>query len=186
MILKNLKTAFSIVFLLVIGVFLFIWMENELAFREELEKRSLPSGLHPIVEEKRDLLVIEAAELGIEILITDGYRSPEEQQGLHNQGRNMPGAIVTYAAAGESYHNYGLAIDYALRLDDGSVVWDIERDDNGNGKSDWFEVAATAKKLGFDWGGDWQRFKDYPHLEMTFGLSIRDLQQGWRPEDKIK
>lgn len=186
MILKNIKTAFSIVFLLVIGVFLFIWIENELAFREDLANRPLPSGLHPIVEEKRDLLVNEAAELGINILITDGYRSPEEQQGLHNQGRNMPGAIVTYAEAGESYHNYGLAIDYALRLDDGSVVWDIERDDNGNGKSDWFEVAAIGKKLGFDWGGDWQRFKDYPHLEMTFGLSIRDLQQGWRPEDKIE
>ncbi|MFP9170447.1 M15 family metallopeptidase, partial [Enterococcus faecalis] len=23
-----------------------------------------------------------------------------------------------------------------------------------------------AKTLGFEWGGDWKRFKDYPHLEM--------------------
>lgn len=183
---KNTKTAFSILFLLVLGGFLFIWLEKELAFREELEQRPLPSGLHPIVEEKRDLLISRAAEIGIDILITDGYRSPEEQDGLHSQGRSASGSIVTYAEGGESYHNYGLAIDYALRLDDGSVVWDIARDGNGNGESDWFEVAAIAKNLGFDWGGDWQRFKDYPHLEMTFGLSIRELQQGWRPEDKME
>ena len=183
---KNTKTAFSILFLLVLGGFLFIWIEKELAFREELEKRTLPSGLHPIVEKKRDQLVAEAAEIGIDVVITDGYRSPEEQDVLHSQGRSMSGNVVTYAEAGESYHNYGLAIDYALRLDDGSVVWDITRDDNGNGESDWFEVADIGKKLGFDWGGDWQRFKDYPHLEMTFGLSIRELQQGWRPEDKIE
>ena len=183
---KNTKTAFSILFLLVLGGFLFIWLEKELAFREELEQRPLPSGLHPIVEEKRDLLIARAAEIGIDILITDGYRSPEEQDGLHSQGRSASGSIVTYAEGGESYHNYGLAIDYALRLDDGSVVWDIARDGNGNEESDWFEVAAIAKNLGFDWGGDWQRFKDYPHLEMTFGLSIRELQQGWRPEDKME
>ncbi|MBT2570575.1 M15 family metallopeptidase [Planococcus sp. ISL-110] len=183
---KNTKTAFSILFLLVLGGFLFIWLEKELAFREELAQRPLPSGLHPIVQEKRDLLVSQAAEIGIDILITDGYRSPKEQDGLHSQGRSTSGSIVTHAEAGESYHNYGLAIDYALRLNDGSVVWDIARDDNGNGESDWFEVADIGKKLGFDWGGDWQRFKDYPHLEMTFGLSIRELQQGWRPEDKIE
>ncbi len=183
---KNTKTAFSILFLLVLGGFLFIWIEKELAFREELEKRTLPSGLHPIVEEKRDQLVAEAAEIGIDVVITDGYRSPEEQDVLHSQGRSMSGNVVTYAQGGESYHNYGLAIDYALRLDDGSVVWDITRDDNGNGESDWFEVADIGKKLGFDWGGDWQRFKDYPHLEMTFSLSIRELQQGWRPEDKME
>lgn len=183
--LKNIRTAFSVFFLLILGGFLFVWVGNEVTFREELLTRSLPSGLYSIVEEKQDLLIDQASEIGIEILITDGYRSPEEQDILHGQGRTMSGSIVTYAEAGESYHNYGLAIDFALRLDDDSVVWDIERDDNGNGKSDWFEVAMIGKNLGFDWGGDWQRFKDYPHLEMTFGLSIRDLQRGWRPEDKI-
>ena len=39
------------------------------------------------------------------------------------------------------------------------------------------EVVAIAKNLGFDWGGDWSGFKDYPHLQMTFGLSLRELQQ---------
>ncbi len=42
----------------------------------------------------------------------------------------------------------------------------MEYDGNQNGKSDWLEVVEIAKTLGFEWGGDWKRFKDYPHLEM--------------------
>lgn len=183
---KQAKIAFTILFLLILGGFLFIWIQREIEFREELENRPAPSGLHPIVEEKRDELIQAAEEIGITIVITDGFRSSEEQNILHSQGRSESGNIVTYAEGGESYHNYGLAIDFVLKMDDGDVVWDIERDDNGNGEPDWFEVAELGKGLGFDWGGDWQRFKDYPHLEMTFGLSINELQQGWRPEDQME
>lgn len=180
---KHAKTAFSVLFLLVLGGFLFVWIQREMEFREELEQRPLPSGLHPIVGEKTDELVRQAEAAGVKILITDGFRSVEEQNGLHAQGRGAGGSIVTHARGGESYHNYGLAIDFALRLENGEVVWDTKRDGNGNGKRDWFEVAAIAKELGFTWGGDWQHFKDYPHLQMSFGLSISELQQGYRPED---
>ncbi len=182
---KQAKIAFSIFFLLLLGGFLFFWVQREIEFRKELESRPLPDSLHPIVSEKSGELVDAAEEIGIDIVITDGFRSFEEQESLHQQGRSSAGNIVTYAEPGESYHNYGLAVDYALKLDDGSVVWDIERDDNDNGRSDWFEVAEIGKSLGFEWGGDWNSFKDYPHLEMTFGLSIRELQKGWRPEDII-
>lgn len=184
--LKHAKTVFSVFFLLVLGGFLFIWIQREMEFKEELKQRPLPSGLHPIVEEKSEELARQAQAAGIDILITDGFRSIEEQDGLHAQGRNMAGNIVTHARGGESYHNYGLAIDFALQLENGDVAWDIERDGNGNGKSDWFEVAAIGKELGFTWGGDWQNFKDYPHLQMTFGLSISELQQGYRPEDVME
>ena len=87
------------------------------------------------------------------------------------------GDIVTNAKAGESLHNYGLAIDFALRLKDGSVIWDMEYDGNGNGKADWMEVVEIAKDLGFQWGGDWANFPDYPHLQIDFGLTIRDLKR---------
>lgn len=183
---KQVKIAFTIIFLLILGSLLFIWIQREIEFQEELEGRPLPDSLHPIVEEKSRELVEAAEEIGINIIITDGFRSFEEQDILYQQGRSTDGNIVTYAEGGESYHNYGLAIDFALQLDDGSVVWDIVRDDNDNGEPDWFEVADIGKELGFDWGGDWLRFKDYPHLEMTFGLSIRELKKGWRPEDKME
>jgi peptidoglycan L-alanyl-D-glutamate endopeptidase CwlK len=141
------------------------------------------TGLHPVVAESEKLLVRKAARRGIEIVITHGFRSNEEQNALFNQGRSIAGNIVTNAQGGESYHNYGLAIDFALRTPEGDVVWDMERDDNGNGQADWMEVVELAKELGFTWGGDWANFPDYPHLQMDFGLSINDLKRGKRPPE---
>ncbi|MFC5402567.1 M15 family metallopeptidase [Cohnella soli] len=139
------------------------------------------TGLHPVVAAGRDKLVAQAAKLGIQVVITDGFRSSQEQDALYRKGRGDGGTIVTKAKGGESYHNYGLAIDFALRTPAGKVIWDMKYDGNGNGRADWLEVVAIAKKLGFAWGGDWKSFKDYPHLQMDFGYSIRDLQNGWRP-----
>lgn len=84
---------------------------------------------------------------------------------------------------GESYHNFGLAIDFALMSVDGQVIWDMKYDGNGNSRADWMEVVEIAKDLGFEWGGDWTQFKDYPHLQMNFGLSIWELQRGKRPPE---
>ncbi|MFC3039365.1 M15 family metallopeptidase [Virgibacillus xinjiangensis] len=150
--------------------------------REAGKEPSLPDSLHPVVEEKKDILLERSREKGIRVVITDTVRSIEEQNQLYEQGRSDNGNIVTNARGGESYHNYGLAIDYALADESGNLLWDIHYDGNENGKSDWREVAAIAKELGFTWGGDWQRFPDYPHLQMEFGLSIRELQNGERPE----
>lgn len=144
----------------------------------------LPTELHPKVEEKKNELIQQADEIGIQVVITDTVRSMEEQDALYAQGRIEEGNIVTYAEGGESYHNYGLAIDFALEDQDGNIIWDIEYDGNESGESDWYEAAEIAKELGFEWGGDWERFQDYPHLQMTFGLSINQLQRGWRPANE--
>ncbi len=143
---------------------------------------SIPTELHPIVEEHKNKLVKEAENIGIDLIITETIRTYDEQNALYEQGRTTEGNIVTHAQGGESYHNYGLAIDYALSDQDGNLIWGLNYDGNGNGDSDWFEVADIAKDLGFEWGGDWENFKDYPHLQMTFGLSISDLQNGLRPK----
>nr|WP_310261415.1 M15 family metallopeptidase [Fictibacillus barbaricus] len=150
---------------------------------DEMRRKNvpMPTEVNPIVAEKRDQLIQRAAQKGINIVITDDFRSAEEQDKLYARGRTDKGTIVTHVEGGESYHNYGLAIDFALLLKDGTVVWDLKRDDNKNGKSDWMEVVTIGKELGFEWGGDWYGFKDYPHLEMDFGLSIRELQYGERP-----
>jgi peptidoglycan LD-endopeptidase CwlK len=124
------------------------------------------TGLHPTVEKNMHKLIEKASDIGISIIITDDYRSKEEQDKLYAQGRTTDGQIVTQVQGGESMHNYGLAIDFALEPEPGNVIWDMEYDGNKNGKSDWMEVVEIAKDLGFEWGGDWPGFKDYPHLEM--------------------
>ncbi|WP_373231010.1 M15 family metallopeptidase [Cohnella sp.] len=154
------------------------WIPIEL-FRDVPEV----TQLHPVVKLNKDKLIEESKKIGIPIRITSDFRSSYEQDALYRQGREEEGAIVTHSKGGESYHNYGLAIDFVLQLQKGQVSWDIEYDGNGNGKSDWMEVVAIAKNLGFSWGGDWESFPDYPHLQMDFGYSIRDLQWGWRPPE---
>jgi len=145
------------------------------------ESVPLPSELHPIVKERSNQLIQQAAKKGIVMVITDGFRSAEDQDRLYEKGRTAEGNIVTNAKGGQSYHNFGLAIDFALKTPSGDVIWDRQYDGNKNGKADWNEVVGMAKALGFEWGGDWAQFKDYPHLEMDFGLSVADLQNGERP-----
>lgn len=109
-------------------------------------------------------------------------RTNAEQDALYAQGRTKPGAIVTKAKGGQSYHNYGLAVDIVLLIDkDGNgtfetASWDRLLDSDGDGQKDWEEVVFVFKMYGWEWGGDWASFKDYPHFQKTFGKSIRDLQ----------
>ncbi|ASA23505.1 M15 family metallopeptidase [Paenibacillus donghaensis] len=139
-------------------------------------------SLHPAVQAGTKALVQRCYARGVSVLITQGMRSIAEQNALYAQGRTKPGPIVTNARGGTSYHNYGLAVDFALLLPDGSTVsWDMKRDGDKDRLADWLEIVEEAKRLGFEWGGDWTSFKDYSHLQMAFGLSIQQLRAGTRP-----
>ncbi len=48
---------------------------------------------------------------GYDYVALSGYRSFTDQMKLYLQGRTTPGAIVTRARAGESCHNFGIAVD---------------------------------------------------------------------------
>ncbi|MDP4106888.1 MAG: M15 family metallopeptidase [Bacillota bacterium] len=171
--------------LVVLGLFtIFIFFKEPNTSTNKINKQAvpLPTSLNPIVKEKSSQLIQQAAKKGIVIVVTEGFRSVDEQNRLYQQGRTTSGNIVTNAKGGESYHNYGLAIDFALKTPSGNVIWDRQYDGNRNGKADWSEVVEMAKSLGFQWGGDWVQFKDYPHLQMDFGLTIADLQNGKRPD----
>jgi peptidoglycan L-alanyl-D-glutamate endopeptidase CwlK len=140
------------------------------------------SGLHPVLLAASTALIERCYARGIPIMITQGLRTIAEQDALYAQGRTKPGPIVTNAKGGYSYHNFGLAVDFALLLPNGtSVSWDMKRDGNTNHIADWQEVAEEGKRLGFEWGGDWTSFKDYPHLQMTFGLTLAQLRSGVQP-----
>ncbi|AKM20737.1 M15 family metallopeptidase [Geobacillus stearothermophilus] len=144
----------------------------ELLFRAE--KRL--SGLHPLVADKARALIRKAYEEGIYIIITQGFRTVEEQNRLYALGRTKPGRIVTNARGGYSYHNFGLAFDVCVcNVFKGTLIpsWSLDRR--------WFRVGQIGKSLGLEWGGDWKSFKDYPHFQYTFGLSLAQLRAGKRP-----
>ena len=142
------------------------------------------NGLHPYVREKAEQLLKNAnARLkNYKMGITEAYRSKAEQDALYAKGRTAPGSIVTHAKGGQSMHNYGLAIDFALFTPDGKkAFWDTKVDSDKDGKADWMEVVEEAKKLGFEWGGDWKGFKDYPHFQMLGGLTESQVRAGKTP-----
>lgn len=142
-------------------------------------KRNMKKGTHKIVRDTAIKVIKQAYKEGINAQISEGHRSNARQNVLYRQGRTTPGAKVTNAKAGESFHNYGIAVDFFLTSKSGNKSkWTV----NNN----WRRVAAIGKSYGFEWGGDWTTFKDYPHLQMTGGLSLKDLQNGKRPKLKRK
>lgn len=102
-------------------------------------------------------------------------RTMQEQQALYNQGRTFRGPVVTNAKPGQSYHNYGMAVDFALVIDGKTASWDTKADWDSDKKADWMEVVETFKRYGWSWGGDWSTLKDLPHFEKTFGKHWREL-----------
>lgn len=109
-------------------------------------------------------------------------RTIEQQDALYAKGRTKPGKIVTNAKGGQSYHNYGLAIDIVLLIDKDkngsyeSASWETNVDFDGDGKADWMEAVKVFKSYGWEWAGDW-KFVDMPHFQKTFGKSIKELQK---------
>lgn len=141
-----------------------------------IEKASAKlSGVNWYVKEKALLYVGECYDAGIEVLITSGFRSIDEQNEIYKQGRRgIAGEqIVTKAKGGQSAHNYGLAIDF-VPLKNGVPNWTVD--------ATWRKCVEIGKEIGFQSGADFEgSFKDYPHLQMLQGLSIADLQAGKRP-----
>lgn len=130
-------------------------------------------GLHPLLKDKAEKLIELAKSEGIDITITQGLRTTAEQNKLYAQGRTAPGKKVTNAKGGYSYHNFGLAFDIAVVDDDGEINWNVDKR--------WLKVGQLGKSLGLEWGGDFKSFKDYPHFQMTDGLSTADLRSGKKP-----
>lgn len=88
----------------------------------------------------------------IELLIYDARRTYAEQ--LANV---RSGASQTMT----SYHLVGQALDFV-------PIKDCKADWAGYGRADIKKALAEAKRLGFEWGGDWASFVDKPHLQYNY------------------
>lgn len=128
--------------------------------------------LHPKVKELAEKLIEEGKKQGINIGISETYRSPERQDYLYAQGRTRPGRIVTWVKGSDmaSYHQWRLAFDTYNNVK--GKEYDVQILNR---------IGAIGQKLGLEWGGGWSGFKDSPHFQYTFGLSIKDLRKGKCP-----
>lgn len=94
---------------------------------------------------------------GYEMVLVEGYRSPERQAELMAAGK------ATRAGAWQSCHQYGLAID-AAPIRNGKLQWDMGDAWTRQGYMLYGELAAQA---GLEWGGNWRSIKDYVHVELA-------------------
>lgn len=138
-------------------------------------------GIHPKLDEIRKAIEKDLDAAGLKYKWTQGFRTADYQNSLYAQGRTCPGSIVTKAAAGKSYHEYGLALDYTAVVGSG-LSWETSVDTNGNGKGDYAEYGAIAQKHGVEWGGAWKSFVDVPHIQLTMGKTIAQLQKEGPPD----
>lgn len=96
---------------------------------------------------------------GTDYWATRGFATYGEQMSLWEQGRLRPGPIVTNAKGGESYHNFGLAIDFcpdALHLKPGLQP---------NWRPESFDILGKeAFAFNLEWGGRFKR-PDRPHVQ---------------------
>lgn len=129
--------------------------------------------LEPVIQPKARALLDAARAEGIELVVTHGLRTMEEQAALYAQGRTAPGPIVTKAKPGHSWHNFGLAFDVAV-VQGGKPTWP-------NDVSLWQRIGALGKAQGLTWGGDFTSIVDYPHFQFTGGLTLEQARAGQRP-----
>jgi peptidoglycan L-alanyl-D-glutamate endopeptidase CwlK len=124
--------------------------------------------LHPLVREEMTTIITECDKAltgKAKIRITQGLRTFEEQDTLYAIGRTKPGKKVTNAKGGQSIHNYGFAVDICLIIDGKTASWDTTKDWDNDQIADWYECVKIFAKFGWDWGGNWKKFKDLPHFD---------------------
>lgn len=113
-------------------------------------------------------VVADLAAGGVVVEVVQGLRTFAEQDALYAQGRTAPGQIVTQARGGESNHNYGLAADLCP-FTNGRPDWNAPA-------AVWARIGAKAIARGLDWGGQWKKFLDKPHVELP-SMTVKECQR---------
>lgn len=123
--------------------------------------------LHPLLQPLCRQFISRCQQEGIHAFVTQTYRSADEQDALYEQGRSLPGAIVTNAKGGSSAHNCTLAdgtpaakgFDFAIKSENGQLDWNADDDQ-------WIKARAIGEALGLYSGEHFPR-PDYDHFELT-------------------
>lgn len=118
-------------------------------------------------QEKAREFLKRVLDAGINAKIIGGTRTFAQQDALFALGRTKPGKIVTNAKGGFSNHNFG-------------VAWDIGifKGRQFLGDSELYDRAgAIGKKMGLEWGGDFNSIIDKPHFQCKTGKTLAQLRR---------
>lgn len=132
------------------------------------------STCHPDI-----IKVLEKAIRYVDFTVIYGHRTVEEQQALYDQGRTMPGNIVTNCDGVNNKSNHNYSPSRAVDIAPYPIDW---KDTAAFGyvsgcimqiANEMYESGEISHRL--RWGGDWngnnrtrdERFLDLPHLEIV-------------------
>ena len=152
--------------------------------------------LYPPFEKKIKLVFIDIDAAKLPLFPFSNSRSFDDQAKIYARGRTTPGepcshdgkslavgkctvhplgAAVTNSAPGMSMHNYGLAMDFVLKIN-GRWSWDYSH-------PAWAKYGEIVKRNGLRWGADWngngvkdKNDFDLPHCELKTALTVRELK----------
>ncbi|WP_102274112.1 glucosaminidase domain-containing protein [Cytobacillus massiliigabonensis] len=128
------------------------------------------SELHPTAQTACKLFLEECNKAGLDIFITETYRSQERQNYLYEQGRTRPGKVVTWTR--NSNHKSRLAWDIACNK---PSLYDV---------STLKKAGQIAMSLGIGWGGVWKT-PDMPHFEVTTSWKAPKKEEVKKEEIKL-
>lgn len=114
-------------------------------------------GVHPDLREKIEAIQAVMEQEGFDLRPIEGYRSPERQATLLASSSG-----VTGAGAWSSCHNYGLALDAAIYIND-QPSWNTN---DSHVLAGYKRYGELAEMLDLNWGGRWTSPVDMPHVEL--------------------
>jgi peptidoglycan L-alanyl-D-glutamate endopeptidase CwlK len=124
--------------------------------------------VHPSLRTKVIALVNMAAVEGFTLQVTQALRTFAEQDALFNQPHDHKDndgdhrideadEHVTNCRGGQSWHNYGLAVDFIFVVD-GKRTYVPD--------SLYSNIGRWARTAGLEWGGSWKHTVDRPHVQL--------------------
>jgi peptidoglycan L-alanyl-D-glutamate endopeptidase CwlK len=132
----------------------------------------LLADLHPVVASKfASLAAGFSAATGDSLEVVQGLRSWQAQSVLYDQGRTAPGAVVTNAPPGYSWHEFGLALDVCPKSLLRTPGW-------SPANPLWKVMQQLAQAQGFTCGACWTH-PDTPHLQITGRFPVS-------PDDEVR
>jgi putative chitinase len=124
-----------------------------------------PELLHPALRMRVDRLIDRLAEEQLPFRLFEGFRSPQRQAFLFKKRPR-----VTKAGPWSSYHQYGLAVDFVLFIND---EWSWRTD--GKWARAWDELHRLADEVDLE-----PLSFEKPHLQLK-GITIDELRRGEYP-----
>ena len=97
------------------------------------------------------------------VRVIEGFRSPQRQAQLYQQGRTTRGGVVTYARAGQSAHQTGMAVDIGFVSPSGKSILPSQ----ANAMRLYDIAGQAARNSGLIWGGTFKGLVDKPHFEIA-------------------